>query len=604
MVAIILCVFFLVVIGVLFLFSKKRKGETEGRTNAFSVNTLFERLLLSLKRFPISFVLVIGLASLFFKAIYTHFDSIPDKLWFFFPVGAFLSVSATLLAEDYFKLIKRYGISFAVVLFWGIYCFFLPDNLTMGKGIEAFVFSGSAFVSMWFISYLRKETDRQFWNFTTQMLQQFVIACFFGLVLFLGFLLAFNAIQSLFDIKMPDEVFNNLAVACFALFAPFYFLAYIPNQSEKNNTEIGYDKFLKILALYILMPILATYAIILYVYLFKIILAWELPNGWVSWLVSALALGGLLVISLLYPIRKTENNTAANFISQWFGLLILPLLVLMSVGIFRRIGDYGFTINRIYILLLNLWFYGIYIYLFISQSRHIKWILISPVVIALLSSVNIWGVAKITQHSLSQEVGRVLDKQMSFDEAKVLFAQMEETKKQRLKSTLYYLQKNFGTESLQPFFQESVSSGSFWLMTELGLKDLSSAPLEEGDHFSYYIKNDKTWPIASYNAFTTVSYYSNTYGAKRRFSGEKKKHTIEVKVDDQPFPIPIEEIALKYYNADKETREESDWFVREEEYTLILKTFQGYYFPQSDRIVIDNLEGYLFHNSQKLQNAE
>ncbi len=68
-------------------------------------------------------------------------------------------------------------------------------------------------------------------------------------------------------------------------------------------------------------------------------------------------------------------------------MIVVPLLVLMTVGIARRISDYGFTVNRAYILLLNLWFYGVYIYLFAVRGRHVKWILISAVVVAFVSRV-------------------------------------------------------------------------------------------------------------------------------------------------------------------------------------------------------------------------
>ncbi len=296
-------------------------------------------------------------------------------------------------------------------MLWGIYCSFFPNKGEWDDGqnnieklIELIVFSVTAFLSIFFISFLKKNSDRSFWDFTTKTFFQLALACVFGGVLFGGFSLAFFAAGELFNVDFSERAFAYLAVCCFVLFSPIYFFANIPDKAGKHSNEIAYNKVQKILALYIFTPILAVYAAILYAYLFKIIVTWQLPNGLVSWLVSMLSLGGLLVITFLFPVREQNESKAVAFLSRWFGVLILPLLVLMSVGIFRRIGDYGITINRFYVLLLNLWFYGIYVYLFISKAKHIKWILISPVLVALVFSFGFWSAANITKSMLTSEV--------------------------------------------------------------------------------------------------------------------------------------------------------------------------------------------------------
>jgi hypothetical protein len=69
--------------------------------------------------------------------------------------------------------------------------------------------------------------------------------------------------------------------------------------------------------------------------------------------------------------------------------------MLMTVGIARRVSDYGWTPNRCYILLLNLWFYGVYAWQFVVRGRRVKWIAISAVVVALVSSVGPWSLARV-----------------------------------------------------------------------------------------------------------------------------------------------------------------------------------------------------------------
>jgi len=82
-----------------------------------------------------------------------------------------------------------------------------------------------------------------------------------------------------------------------------------------------------------------------------------------------LALGGFLSMMILYPLRLQSENKVVTYFSKYFPVIIFPLLILMTIGIFRRFDDYGLTINRGYVFLLNLWLYGICIYLFsLNQS--------------------------------------------------------------------------------------------------------------------------------------------------------------------------------------------------------------------------------------------
>lgn len=573
---------------------KRKQTATTGGNRFFSVSSMAEKLSLLAKRFPVSVLLIVGLSVLFFMTIDGGFDEFPERLWIFFPIATFLSVTATLFFEDFLNNLKTCALSLLAVALWGVYCFFLPENIDdiqIAKVIEVFVISGTAFLAMFFISFLKKNSDRAFWNFAMQILSQMALAAIFGAILFGGLALALLAVDSLFNVAVDEKIYGYLAVICLALFSPIYFLANIPNKTVKYDNETVYSKALKILALYILTPILAVYTVILYAYLFKIIFTWELPNGWVSWMVSALALGGLLVIACLYPVREQENNKVITFISRWFGLLILPLLLLMTIGIFRRIGDYGMTINRGYILLLNLWFYGIYIYLFFSQSRHIKWILISFVAVALASSISVWGVVNITKNSLIKEVSVVLNKPVSSEEAQAIFAEMPHNERDRIGGALEYLHKNFGKESVQPFFTDAVPD-SYWRfssdMTE------NRAFKEESESFSYYAHRERAWAVGGFNTFAQVSY--SDY--RRKDGAALKKDAIDILSNDRTFSIPVRDVVLEYLAADKNSRNEREWRVQGDDYMLLITEFYGDCYPEKDSVFINSLDGYLFYETK------
>ena len=596
MVSILILILILIAVGVFAIVMKRKESNAVSRF--FSISSITEKLLLLIQRFPISILLVVGLAVLFFVAINKDFDDISYQLWIFFSIGAIISITATLFSEDHFNNLKTYGITLAAVLLWGMYCVvFLPekfDDVQTGKGIEIFVIGGTAFFAILFISFLKKNKDRAFWSFSSQTIFQLALASIFGAILFGGLSLALLAIDSLFNASIDEKLYGYLAVICLALFTPIYFLANIPNKTEKHNNELFYSKIQKIFALHILSPILAIYAVILYAYLFKIIAVWELPNGWVSWLVSALGLGGLLVIMLLYPAREQGNNKMVNFISRWFGLLILPLLVLMTIGIFRRIGDYGITINRGYILLLNFWFYGIYIYLFFSKSRHIKWILISLVAVAFFTSVNVWGVANVTKNSLTKEINAVLNKQVSAEEARAIFAEMTREEKDRMKSILEYLHENFGKESVQPFFTYTVLDNSWNFLSKLDL-DIDKIEFVKGESFSYVNhEHENTLNIEKYYRFLPISYNRWRTNSNIDYSAEKEEITV-ILADDRVFSIPIREMVIEHRNTDERIKNRKEWIIQGDDYTVWIRGFDGTYYQENDSINMDRLHGNLFY---------
>jgi hypothetical protein len=556
-----------------------------------------QKLLLLLKRFPITLLLVIGFAVLLFMAINSDVE-IPYRLALFFSIGAFLSASAMLFAEDFFEKIKSYGITVFIVLLWGVYCIFLPendDNIQITRGIEIGVIGTSAFLAMFFISFLKKQKDREFWNFSIQTLFQMVLACFFGAIIFGGLSLAVLAINTLFGIEISGKVYGNLAVACFVLFAPIYFLTNVPDRDNKHsNSELQYDKMQKIFALYILTPILAIYAVILYVYLFTIIVDWQLPRGWVSWLVSILALGGLLVTMLLYPVREAGKSKLATFLGRWLGVLILPLLVLMTIGIFRRIGDHGITINRCYILLLNLWFYGIYIYLFFTRSRRIKWILISPVIIALIASTGSWSVANITQKTLTREISNHLNnRQVSFDEAKVIFAEMNEIDRNRARGTLEYLHRTFTYMAVQQLFTDSVPNMTWeFINKDLGLTSQDNFWFDYSKGFDW-----QAWQVPEgYNAFMRISAFHIRNGrTESNHHIENEAIEITVPAQNRTISFSMREIVLEHLTLSETESNEREWIIRGDDYAILIRQFRGY-LDENDRIQLIDFSGYLFFN--------
>ncbi|MDR2883021.1 MAG: DUF4153 domain-containing protein [Alistipes sp.] len=368
----------------------------------FSPGAIAGSLYTVVRRFPVAVAALLAGAVLMLLVVHGHEDAIDYRWWVFLPAAMLASVAGVLAgvpaAEDRRSHVIGLIAELGVPLLWGVRCLFLPvtvNELTGPQWVEIGVVDGAGFVAIFFAPFLRRDTDAQWWNFSARLVVRLALGALFSGILFGGFLLAIHAVAELFRVDPPEELFGWLAVCCFIVFAPLYVMAGVPGGEAKQDGELRPRPVLKVLSLYILVPILAVYTSILYLYLFKIVLTWELPDGWVAWLVTTLAVGGLVVTLLLWPLRMRGGNRAAELLGRWTGVIIAPLLILMTVGIARRVSDYGLTPNRCYMLLLNVWFYGVYAWLFVVRGRRVKWIVVSAVVVALLSSVGPWSLARV-----------------------------------------------------------------------------------------------------------------------------------------------------------------------------------------------------------------
>jgi hypothetical protein len=543
-------------------------------------------------RFPISIILIACLAILFFAGTIFSYSLLEDELreyaaraFLFFSSGAIFSISAVLWLEDFVGYAKQQIITLLITLLWGIYCFFLEytsETIYTGEIISFFAIYLAAILSVFFISFLKKDKDKAFWNFSVQTAFQLFLSVCFGIVIHTGLSIASIGIETLFNLNI-SKADIYLMIICYSLFTPIYFLANIPDKTTKHSEEITLSKYLKIL-IYILVSLAAIYAIILYIYLFKIIFAWELPKGYVSYLVSILAFSGLLIITLLYPARLEAKNKFAIFLPRYFGLIILPLLTLMTVGILRRINDYGITISRCYVVLLNIWLYGIYIYLFVVKAKRIKWIPISFAAIALLVSVGFWSIPNVTKHILTAELHGYLGGQKISFSKESFFNKMKIEDKQKIMDKAKYLRRTYGKESVKPFIADASVD-----------KEIVSRRRD----FVYYSYGDRSdneiRHVGNFNTFIYMQYGTHVPNETFDCYSDGKQLIIKIIPDNRIFSIPLREGILNNSEQRDFKFPEKDIF-QYEDYVILLYSIRGHYDKATDSVYIEYFMGDLFYN--------
>lgn len=504
-------------------FNYEENSSFNNRKEKFFISKLTFRVLIedffkTIFRFPLPFFFIIGLAILFFLSINLNKVNIENQLWLFFGLGVTLSIAVSLFSENFSSRKGRFLLNLIGIVMFGLYVIFMSKEFLPIHYYQIFVL-GIAFTFAWFVvSFFYKNADNAFWEFGKITLIQLFTSIIFALVLMLGLSLAVLSLRELFNIDISEKMYANLALACFGVFLPLYFLSTIPSEADKRKNKYHYNKFLKVLGIYVFFPILTIYTIIVYVYFFKITFTWELPNGWVTWLISILALVGFLTMIVQYPLR-VEKNRMADLFARYFPILLLPLLVLMAVGISRRFTDYGFTIHRALVFLLNIWLFGISIYLFISQSRHLKWILISFSCIAFLSVVGPWSVISITKYSIQHDVIRLLTKNQYIiddrivDKKRVAKIKINDQDNTFLISKIEYLIDNFGVEAIQPLFEDDfLGKDKNDVFERLALNYQYQSENNDSPYFYATLEDENvSLHISDYTHFINVSIRDNSF---------------------------------------------------------------------------------------------
>lgn len=277
----------------------------------------------------------------------------------------------------------EYG-SYALAFFFlSLYYFFLLPEFAMVPVTRYTATTLALYLVFLSVPYIFRHPG--FELYVIKVASRFLVTALYSSVLFAGLALTLLTIDLLLGIDVSSTFYANVGMVVAGIFAPSFFLAGLP-ASEQSLDEETYPTLLKVLLLYIVMPIILTYTSILYIYFLKILFTLEWPQGTVSHLVlwySAFSAG---IIFLISPLR--EENRFVRFFTTWFPKLVLPALGVMFIAIAIRINAYGVTENRYFVVALGLWVLGIMLYYNVAKGfRNI----ILPVSLALITFLSVFG---------------------------------------------------------------------------------------------------------------------------------------------------------------------------------------------------------------------
>lgn len=432
-----------------------------------SLRLVFERAVLSLRRFPATLLVSItGAILLVIDIAGPRTDGMTTyaRLGLTCLLGVPMFLATELYLESRGERLDRRArirhgglraILYIVVLgllgmFFGAYEDKLRDHY------QLIVFLIGAMMVVSFIPFLRGERINAFWQFNKTLFLRIFLAGLFTLVLYLGLSLAILTLDKLFGVPVHNDTYVQLIVLLIGIFGTWFFLAGFPPDIQALEFRDDYPRGLKVFTQFMLLPLVTIYLVILYAYAVKLLIDGELPRGWVSNPVLWFSVASILSFLLLYPIRKLEGNEWIRIFTRFFFVALIPLLVMPALGVYTRIRAYGLTEERYFVVGLTVWLFIIGLYFILAKKRDIRMIPISFAIAALIAGVGPLNAFELSKRSQLERLERITQSQGIVSRTRDTRQQIlvPDSVASQLNSIVNYLIYTHGRESLTGWLKQ------------------------------------------------------------------------------------------------------------------------------------------------------
>ncbi|OFY31397.1 MAG: hypothetical protein A2275_09420 [Bacteroidetes bacterium RIFOXYA12_FULL_35_11] len=588
-------------------------------------------------RFPVTILLAIGVSGV---AIYLSELHYPEnaQAWKFYAmmISGFLAaigfIALNLFIEQkQIKSPKKDIINAIALLLFALYFIILPEKLTALDYLRFALLAIGMHLLVAFAPFIKAGNINAFWQFNKSLFLRLLTGGIYSVVLYIGLALALLAIENLFGVRISSKTYFKLWIVITGIFNTWFFLAGIPKNLQLLEQETSYPKGLKVFSQYVLISLILVYFIILYSYSIKILIQWQLPEGWVSYLVTGFAGLGVFTLLLLYPVQTTEENKWIKRFSRFFHIALLPLLILLYIAIIRRISDYGITENRYFVFALALWLTGITLYLLFSKNKNIKLIPLTLCIITFAGSFGPWGAFSVSEKSQLGRFEKLLKENNLLVNGKISKTEKELPFKTRqaISSVVEYLTEYRNYNILQPYYKQNLDSlfpdtayksKPQELLSIMGVSYVSRWEREENynEHFYFSTNRDNKYNIIKIDTFQYMisfnEYYNDYYKDSlfsNKYSGENIKAVITKKAKENFFRICFNDTVCEDIRLDtiidklNKNPQSYTYNIETKEMTLIKNTENisiKFVFSniggikKNDSIIINTMGGDLFFN--------
>jgi hypothetical protein len=400
------------------------------------------------RRFPFPFISsVIATIIIIYLVWYSDFNSSSTlfltKCAAVSIISFFLTTALTLMFERR-SFSRQIEILFhiGVVVLVALCTFIAPTNNIVI--IQSLVLGFCAFFFVFVAGFLSDKEDGEVWMFIFTTIRRIALSVLFGIVAFIGIMLALGALDILLGIKIDNKVPPSIFffIACFG--SPIHALAGLARISDKMwLANEKYPTFIRFLTQFIILPLVAIYMVILYLYCGKAIISWNWPSGKMIYFTIAFFIPALLSVIFLAPLKDEKEFPWIKKVEKLFFIAALPLMFPYFYAILVRItgdgrsagyldsvirsgfsmtGGNGLTWQRGFVVLFGVWFLGVALYRLFAKNTNIKTIILSGVIILSVFSIGPWGVFSLSNWSQMTRLRYTLEKHNAIKDGKIVFS--------------------------------------------------------------------------------------------------------------------------------------------------------------------------------------
>ena len=187
--------------------------------------------------------------------------------------------------------------------------------------------------------------DRENRYLFSHLVKSAFIVWIFTFVILAGFSVCIAAFHFLiFHFDDLWKIYSILFLLVLGLFGITLFLSYVPRPNEEVSVPMIYRTIIHKALFYIYLVLIG----ILYLYIIKIIVTWQMPVGKLNWF-GCFAL--LFYVIFYLSVDETDGKLQALFKSKG-AFLLVPVLAIQLFAIVIRLNAYGLTTARFMSLIL------------------------------------------------------------------------------------------------------------------------------------------------------------------------------------------------------------------------------------------------------------
>ena len=231
------------------------------------------------------------------------------------------------------------------------------------------------------------------WSTTMRGITGVLRAALVALCVFLAMMVITTAGEALLGVKIFDRFW--LTFLPFQLFGALSIAAFSTG-GAREGTVFRLAPFSNGVFTFISVPLLAIYLSIFYIYLIDVLVTGVNPVRDVSYQ----AVGVFLAFCIQRYVFQSALAEGKNTVALWFNklspwLLLLPVFMVTWV-VARQLSRYGITVSRLYLVIINIWMYGVVIWWIATKGRKVWVMPVSLCAAIFLSSVMVINVTSVT----------------------------------------------------------------------------------------------------------------------------------------------------------------------------------------------------------------